>query len=86
MVGRWHKKGIGSDVETHTFFVDPNMFERYTRDNFPSSLTEGIRPGERHLCCHCPLLGLEAGRPWHNPGNYTQQGNGLGTAGTCGVL
>lgn len=67
---------LASDVETHTYFVDPDIFERYTLPIISISTDpKGFFD---------PVIGIyvagvyywdvRPGRPWHNPANYTQRG------------
>ncbi|NLL87882.1 MAG: hypothetical protein GX228_02975 [Firmicutes bacterium] len=67
---------LASDVETHTYFVAPDIFERYTLPIISIATDpKGFFD---------PVIGIyvagvyywdwRPGRPWHNPGNYTQRG------------
>ena len=72
-----YKEGaLASDVETHTFFVDPNMFERYTLPII-SIVTDPkgfFDPANGIYVAGVHYWDWRPGRPWHNPGNYTQRG------------
>lgn len=67
---------LASDVQTHTYFIGPDIFERYTLPII--SITTDPKGFFDHVTgiyvAGVHYWDWRPGRPWHNPGNYTQRG------------
>ena len=72
-----YKEGYAaSDVVTHSYFVDENIFHRYTLPIISIS-TDPANFFDNRIGIYVAGVhyrNFRPGRPWHNPGNYTQRG------------
>ncbi|HHT35917.1 MAG: CotH kinase family protein [Candidatus Wallacebacter cryptica] len=72
-----YKDGVlASDVETHTYFVDEDIYNRYSLPIISIATDPGNFFDHNYgiYVAGAFYFNFRPGRPWHNPGNYTQRG------------